>query len=98
MNQRTNRPKARFSLGDVVATPGALDALREAQQEPLELLRRHQTGDWGDLDEEDQAENEFSLTHDLRLLSAYTLPTQVKIWVITEADRSVTTLLLPSEY
>ena len=98
MRQSPNRQRARFSLGDVVATPGALDALREAQQEPLELLRRHQTGDWGDLDEEDKAENEFSLEHDLRLLSAYTLPTQVKIWVITEADRSVTTLLLPSEY
>ena len=98
MSTPTNRPKARFPLGDVVATPGALDALCEAQQEPLELLRRHQAGDWGDLDEEDKAENEFSLEHDLRLLSAYTLPTQVKIWVITEADRSVTTLLLPEEY
>ena len=98
MSTPTNRPKARFPLGDVVATPGALDTLREAQQEPLGLLRRHQTGDWGNLDEEDKAENEFSLTHDLRLLSAYTLPTQVKIWVITEADRSVTTLLLPQEY
>ena len=97
MNQRTNR-RPRFPLGDVVATPGALDALCEAQQEPLELLRRHQQGDWGDLDEEDKAENEFSLEHDLRLLSAYTLPTQVKIWVITEWDRSVTTLLLPAEY
>ena len=98
MSTPTNRQRARFPLGDVVATPGALDALREAKQEPLGLLRRHQTGDWGDLDEEDKAENEFSLTHDLRLLSAYTLPTQVKIWVITEADRSVTTLLLPAEY
>src|SRR6266508_3992094 len=98
MSQSTNRQRARFPLGDIVATPGALDALREAQQEPLGLLRRHQTGDWGNLDEEDKAENEFSLTHDLRLLSAYTLPTQVKIWVITEADRSVTTLLLPAEY
>ena len=98
MSTTTDRPKVRFPLGDIVATPGALDALREAQQEPLELLRRHQGGDWGDLDEADKAENEFSLTHDLRLLSAYTLPTQVKIWVITEADRSVTTLLLPQEY
>src|SRR4029453_15119249 len=97
MSQPTNRAP-RFPPGDIVATPGALDALREAQQEPLELLRRHQQGDWGDLDEEDKAENEFSLEHDLRLLSAYTLPTQVKIWVITEWDRSVTTLLLPAEY
>lgn len=98
MSQPTNRPKARFPLGDIVATPGALDALSEAQHEPLELLRRHQAGDWGDLDEEDKVENEFSLEHDLRLLSAYTLPTQVKIWIITEWDRSVTTLLLPAEY
>ena len=97
MSQPTNR-RPRFPLGDIVATPGALDALREAQQEPLGLLRRHQQGDWGDLDEEDKAENESGLTHDLRLWSAYTLPTQVKIWVITEADRSVTTLLLPQEY
>ena len=97
MSTPTNR-RPRFPLGDIVATPGALDALREAQQEPLELLRRHQQGDWGNLDEEDKAENEFSLEHDLRLLSAYTLPTQVKIWVITEWDRSVTTLLLPAEY
>jgi hypothetical protein len=96
MSQRSNRPCARFPLGDIVATPGAIEALREAKQTPLALLVRHQRGDWGDLDEEDQAENEFSLTHDLRLLSAYTLPTEVKIWVITEADRSVTTLLLPS--
>jgi hypothetical protein len=98
MSHSPNRPRARFSLGDIVATPGALEALREAKQEPLVLLRWHQRGDWGDLDAEDKAENEFSLEHDLRLLSAYTLPTQVKIWVITEADRSVTTLLLPSEY
>ena len=56
MSQSPNRQPSRFSLGDVVATPGALDALREAQQEPLELLRRHQAGDWGDLDEEDKAE------------------------------------------
>ena len=98
MSQRSNRPCARFPLGDIVATPGAIEALREAKQTPLALLRRHQRGDWGNLCEEDKAENEFSLTHDLRLLSAYTLPTEVTIWVITEWDRSVTTLLLPQEY
>jgi hypothetical protein len=98
MSQPSNRPRARFPLGDIVATPGALAALREAKQTPLALLARHQQGNWGELDEEDQAENEFSLLHDLRLLSAYTLPTEVTIWVITEWDRSVTTLLLPSDY
>ena len=96
MSQQSNRPTARFPLGDIVATPGAIEALREAKQTSLALLVRHQRGDWGDLDEEDQAENEFSLLHDLRLLSAYTLPTQVKIWVITEADRSVTAAMAPS--
>jgi hypothetical protein len=98
MSQQSHNPRPKFPLGDIVATPGAIEALREAKQTPLALLVRHQQGDWGNLDEEDQAENEFSLTHDLRLLSAYTLPTEVKIWVITEADRSVTTLLLPSDY
>jgi len=87
-----------FPLGQVVATPGALQALAEAGQTPLALLRRHQCGDWGDLDAEDKAENDFSVTHGLRILSAYTLNTGVKLWLITEADRSYSTLLLPSEY
>lgn len=88
----------RFELGQVVGTPGALEALQQAGQHPLALLTRHVGGDWGDLDEEDKAENEFSVENNLRLLSAYTLPSGVKIWLITEADRSVTTFLLPSEY
>jgi hypothetical protein len=63
------------------------------------LLERHQSGDWGEVDAHDKNENRFSIEHNLRILSAYTLPTtRVKIWIITEADRSVTTLLLPSEY
>jgi hypothetical protein len=61
-------------------------------------LRRHWRGDWGDVDAEDKAENDYSLMHDLRLLSAYTLADGTRIWIITEADRSVTTILLPSEY
>jgi hypothetical protein len=89
---------ARFHLGGVVATPGALAALQEADEEPLRFLARHVTGDWGELDEHDRRENEFSVEHGLRILSAYTLSTGTRIWVITEADRSVTTLLLPSEY
>lgn len=90
--------QAPFVLGQLVATPGALAALEEAGQNPLEFFIRHQQGDWGELDEEDKNENEFSILHHLRILSAYTLKTGVKIWIITEADRSVTTILLPEEY
>lgn len=87
-----------FELGYVVATPGVLDTLESARQTPSEFLERHVRGDWGDMCEEDARENEFSLSRHLRLMSAYTSSTGVKIWVITEADRSVTTLLLPEEY
>ncbi len=90
--------KAKFLLGQLVATPGALQALQDAGQNALELLSRHQHGDWGELPEEDKKENEFSVLNNLRILSAYTLTTGVKIWVITEADRSSTCLLLPEEY
>jgi hypothetical protein len=89
---------AKFPLGQTVATPGALEALQAAGQDPTALLARHQGGDWGDLDAEDKQENELSLKQGFRLLSAYHLTTGVKVWVITEADRSATTLLLPSEY
>ena len=92
------QPEPRFPLGQMLATPGALAVLEEAEQDPLELIVRHVTGDWGDLEEEDKQENEFSVDRQLRILSAYNLPTGDKIWIITEADRSATTLLLPSEY
>ena len=88
----------RFRLGQIVATPDALQALAEAGNNPMMFIARHVTGDWGDLDEHDRQENEFSVLHGLRILSAYTLSTGVRIWIITEADRSATTLLLPSEY
>jgi hypothetical protein len=88
----------KFRLGQIAATPGALDALLIAGQTPALFLRRHVAGDWGEIDEEDRQENEFPLTRDLRLLSAYRLSTGVRLWIITEADRSVTTLLLPEEY
>ncbi len=90
--------KTRFPLGRVLATPGALDALEQVDQFPDKYLARHHAGDWGELCAEDIQENEFSLEHGFRLMSVYTLPTEVKIWIITEADRSATTLLLPSEY
>jgi hypothetical protein len=88
----------RFPFGQVVATPGALDALLTAGQTPNTFLCRHLMGDWGELDEEDRRENEHSLVQGSRLLSAYTLSSGTRLWVITEADRSATTILLPSEY
>lgn len=88
----------RFSLGQVVATPGALNALLAAGQGPTEFIWRHISGDWGDLDEADKAENELSVKEGFRILSAYRLKTGVKVWIITEADRSATTFLLPEEY
>lgn len=96
----TNQPNtsAKFPLGQIVATPGALQALNEASQGVLEFLIRHATGDWGDICKDDAAENELFLQEGFRILSAYRTSKGVKFWVITEADRSVTTLLLPSEY
>lgn len=93
-----DQPKPLFPLGQVVATPGAIAALEQAQQTPIELIRRHVVGDWGDLSEDDKQENELSLREGYRLLSAYHLESGIKVWVITEADRSATTVLLPSEY
>ena len=89
---------ARFSPGSVVATPAALAALEAAGQSPLEFLQRHLRGDWGEVDAHDRRENELALRRGLRLLSAYTLRDGTRIWVITEADRSATTLLLPEDY
>ena len=90
--------KALFSLGQVVATPGALAALEEAGQHPFVFLSRHVTGDWGELVAEDKEENQRALEHGNRIFSSYLTAKNTKIWVITEWDRSVTTLLLPSEY
>jgi len=91
-------PAAKFELGQLVATLGALAALEEAGEQPGTFLARHAAGDWGDLSEDDRRENEFSLAHGFRLLSAYTLRTGTRVWVISEADRSATTILLPEEY
>ena len=93
-----NSSGARFAPGQIVATPGALDALESSGDNAADFLRRHLTGDWGEVDEHDRRENEFSRQSGLRLLSAYTLSNGTKLWIITEADRSATTLLLPSEY
>ena len=96
--ERENEPKPLFNLGQIVGTPGALIAMEEAKLPPVELLLRHVTGDWGDLDDEDKKENELSVREGFRILSAYKLETGVKVWVITEWDRSVTTILLPEDY
>jgi hypothetical protein len=89
---------AKFGLGTVVATPGALAAMRDAGQSPTDFLGCHAVGDWGDIDGHDIKENEIALQDGGRLLSSYQTIKGEAIWVITEADRSSTCLLLPSEY
>ena len=88
---------ALFEMGQVVATPGALQFCEANKINPLLLLGRHIAGDWGDLDSADVAANVHAVQHDLRILSSYIFATG-KVWVITEADRSSTCLLLPDEY
>jgi hypothetical protein len=87
-----------FALGVVCATPAALETLRLCNTDFGDLVSRHVTGDWGAISEEDAALNEIALAQGGRLLSVYLLPDQTVIWVITEADRSATTLLLPEDY
>jgi hypothetical protein len=88
-----------FDLGHTVATPGALDACEEANVSPSSLLARHHGGDWGEIPPEDARENERSLKYGFRVLSSYPIGEDgQKLWIITEADRSSTCLLLPSEY
>ena len=85
-----------FKLGKLYQTPGVVEAI--PTEEVMQALARHQSGDWGDVSAADKEANEFSLGRHLRLLSAYQAQTGEKFWVITEADRSATTVLLPSEY
>jgi hypothetical protein len=84
-------------LGRIVATPRALRVLRDAGEDPLHYLTRHRSGDWGELDSHDRKENELSLKHGWRIVSSYSVGDR-RVWIITEADRSVTTILLPEEY
>ena len=86
----------KFSLGSLVATAGVLEAV--PQGEIMHALSRHIRGDWGEVDEEDREANEHGLIHALRLLSVYHSKSGTKFWIITEHDRSSTTVLLPSEY
>jgi hypothetical protein len=102
MIKSTAGPK--FQLGQVVATPGALEVLQASNQSPAEFLDRHLRGDWGeDLCEEDRQANDQALLDGARILSAYKTKNGKKLWIITEAtddadNRSATTLLLPDEY
>ena len=90
---------SKFSLGTMLATPGALDALRKSKESPQTFIQRHASGDWGEeLCSEDRQLNEQALLDGDRLLSAYKTALGSKLWVITEADRSATTVLLPEEY
>ena len=91
-------PSPLFELGQVVATPGALAALRASGQCPGEFLRRHVAGDWGDLDGHDLKANAVALRDGGRLVSSYTTRKGEVLWVITEEDRSYTTCLTPQEY
>ena len=94
----------KFKLGQLVATPGAIEALTRAQQDPLFFLERHRHGDWGDVCASDKHLNDEAIAHEgnpehmSRVLSAYRTATGDKIWIITEADRSSTCVLLPDEY
>jgi hypothetical protein len=90
--------KPLFELGQLVATFGALAALEKTGQTPMEFLSRHVTGDWGDIPEEDKKENQFSLEKGFRLMSSYRTTANAVVWVISEANRSHTTLLPPEEY
>ncbi|MFN2392292.1 MAG: hypothetical protein ABR566_10030 [Pyrinomonadaceae bacterium] len=87
-----------FSLGQVLLTLGAREALEESNQTANEFLAKHQKGDWGIVCQDDKKENDFSVKEGFRILSAYRTARDVRLWVITEADRSSTTVLLPSEY
>ncbi len=88
----------RFPLGQLVATPGALEVLQKSGQSPADFLDRHSKGDWGEVCDEDKQANEDALVQGTRLLSAYRTQRGKRLWIITEADRSATTVLLPEEY
>ncbi|MDF1551969.1 MAG: hypothetical protein P1P84_02850 [Deferrisomatales bacterium] len=96
----TKQPDTYLHLGRVVATPGAVELVQDTKTDPAQLLLRHASGDWGELCDEDRAANRAALRHGLRVMSVYHLQgssAQV-VWIITEGDRSVTTLLLPEDY
>ena len=92
----TTDPVPRFPVGRLMITPAAAQMV--PADEATRALRRHAAGDWGNVDSEDWAANDAALRHGTRLLSSYTTQDKTVFWVVTEADRSVTTILLPSDY
>ena len=94
----TRKSSPLFQLGQVLLTPGAIEALSESGQMPYEFISRHASLEQGELSSEDHKENLFSVDKSLRIFSAFKTIEGIKLWVITEADRSATTILLPSEY
>ena len=95
--------KPKFQIGRLLATPGALEELQKANVSVHELLSRHSQTDWGDVDPDDAELNNEALKDGSRLLSAYVLPTGVRLWIVTEptddrGQREATTCLLPEEY
>jgi hypothetical protein len=98
MNATTITTTPSFPLGQLLTPPGALDAMTESAQSPTEFLSRHRQLEQGELSDDDQRENLFSVDKELRIFSSFKTAKDVKLWVITEADRSATTILLPSEY
>lgn len=87
-----------FPLGHLLITPGAQTLLKAMALPSLTFLNRHCYGDWGDISADDFQANQNALIEGSRLLSAYDLGDEHRLWIITEADRSTTTLLLPEEY
>lgn len=87
-----------FPLGQIVATPGALEALTQSSQSPLDFISRHQDGDWGECDSDDRLANDEAVDRGDRVFSVYRTAKGEKLWVITEADRTSTCILLPDEY
>ncbi len=94
---KENEDQPRFSLGQIVATPCAMTLLERASVNALTLIMRHVTGDWGVVPDEDRAANDEAVRTGARVLSSYCVGDDT-IWIITEADRSVTTVLMPSDY
>lgn len=90
--------RALFPLGMAGITPGAQQLLNSLAQSPLALLRRHQCGDWAHFDEHDQEANRLAVQEGGRVFSTFSVNESRKVYVITEADRSSTTILLPEEY
>ena len=93
-----NQSAVLFPTGQIVATPGALRLMEQHQLSPISLLTRHAQGDWGSVGTEDAASNNHAISQGNRILSSYCVHGDDRVWIITEWDRSSTTILLPSEY